>query len=180
MRSEQQRATAEERRDQVLEAGIHVFAEYGYHAAKTADIAKRAGISQPYIYALFDDKKTLFLACQERVRGYIREAFSAAYRQAAPGEELATMGRSYRELLRNQDAPRCQLQGHAASADPDIAAAMREGFITIFEMIQKVTGQDRATVARFMAAGQLLNLGAVLGLPEAYTATFPIESDDTD
>lgn len=72
------RPTAEERRDQVLEAGISVFAEFGYHATKTADIARRAGISQPYIYALFDDKKALFLACLQRSREQIRDAFAAS------------------------------------------------------------------------------------------------------
>jgi AcrR family transcriptional regulator len=178
MRSEQQRATAEERRDQVLEAAIHVFAESGYHAAKTADIAKRAGISQPYIYALFDDKKALFLAAQERVRHHIREAFSAAYRQVGPGEDrLAAMGASYRKLLRNPDAPRCQLQGYAASADPEIADFMRQGYMMIFEIVQRLTGLDRQTVARFMAAGLLLNLGTVLDLPETYTATYPLDTD---
>ncbi len=178
MRSDRQRATAEERREQVLEAAIHVFAEYGYHAAKTADIAKRAGISQPYIYALFDDKKTLFLAAQERVRLHVREAFRAAYLQIGEGEDpLAAMGQSYRKLLRNPDAPRCQLQGYAASADPDIAAFMRDGFMVIFETVQRITGLDRQTVARFMAAGQLLNLGTVLELPETYTATYELDTD---
>ena len=46
------RQSAEERREQVLEAATHEFAQRGYHAASTAAIAKRAGISQPYIYAL--------------------------------------------------------------------------------------------------------------------------------
>ncbi|WP_372505708.1 TetR/AcrR family transcriptional regulator [Actinomadura madurae] len=41
------RPTAEERRDQVLEAGISVFAEFGYHATKTADIARRAASPSP-------------------------------------------------------------------------------------------------------------------------------------
>src|SRR5262245_7557434 len=106
------RTTAAERRDAVLEAAIHEFAEYGYQAAKTAEIAKRAGISQPYIYALFPDKKQLFLACLQRVREQIRDAFNAAWQ---PGESLAesltNMGRNYRKVIANPDAPRCQMQG---------------------------------------------------------------------
>jgi AcrR family transcriptional regulator len=169
------RPTAEQRREQVLDAAIHEFAEHGLHAAKTAAIAKRAGISQPYIYALFEDKKALFLACQEQVRTQIRDAFSAAYRPAgSPEESLLVMGLAYRGLLANPDATRCQLQGHAASTDPEIRAAMRAGFMEIFDLVQKLTGADDVTVTRFMATGLLLNLGAVLGLPEDYLKIAPL------
>ncbi|WP_433461548.1 TetR/AcrR family transcriptional regulator [Spirillospora sp. CA-128828] len=168
------RPTAEERREQVLEAGISVFAEFGYHATKTADIAKRAGISQPYIYALFDDKKTLFLACLQRVREQIRDAFTEAWRPGdTPEQSLMALGRNYHKVLANPDAPRCQLQGHAASADPEIRAFMRRGFIEASDLVMEMTGADRATVVRFMAAGNLLNLGTVLGLPPEYTHMTP-------
>ena len=46
----------------MLEAAVKEFAASGYHAASTGAIAKRAGISQPYIYALFPNKRELFLA----------------------------------------------------------------------------------------------------------------------
>lgn len=169
------RTTAEERRDQVLEAGIHEFGVYGFHATKTAAIAKRAGISQPYIYALFEDKKALFLACLERVREQIRDAFRAAYRPGGtPEESLAAMGREYRTLLANPDATRCQMQGQAASADPEIREFMRRGYMEIFDLVIELTGADRATAARFMATGNLLNLGAVLELPDEYVQITPI------
>ena len=163
------RATAEERRDQVLEAGIHEFAEHGFHATKTAAIAKRAGISQPYVYALFEDKKALFLACLERVRAQVRDAFRAAWRPGGSVEEqLASMGRNYRKVLANPDATRCQMQGHAASADPEIREFMRRGYMEIFNQVMELTGADRPTVARFMATGNLLNLGVLLDLPDEY------------
>jgi AcrR family transcriptional regulator len=163
------RPTAEERREQVLEAGISVFAEFGYHAAKTSDIARRAGISQPYIYALFEDKKALFLACLERVRRQMRDAFGRAWRPCAtPEESLAEMGRDYRAFLANPDSPRCQLQGYAASADPEIREFMRKGFIESAEMITELSGADHAAVVRFMAAGHLLIVGTVLDLPDHY------------
>jgi AcrR family transcriptional regulator len=165
-----QRATAEDRRDEVLEAAIHEFAEFGFHAAKTANIAKRAGISQPYIYALFADKKALFLACLGRVRVQIRDAFCAAWQPGATLEEsLTNLGRNYRTVLINPDAPRCQIQGYAASSDPDIREFMRRGYLEVFDLVRELTGADQPTVARFMATGNLLNVGALLGLPDEYT-----------
>ncbi|MDQ4045126.1 MAG: TetR/AcrR family transcriptional regulator, partial [Chloroflexota bacterium] len=43
------RRTAEERRADVLDAALVEFATYGLHGASTVNIAKRAGISQPYV-----------------------------------------------------------------------------------------------------------------------------------
>ena len=50
-------SAAEERRSDLLEAAVIEFAENGYHGTRTADIAARAGVSQPYVYALFPDKR---------------------------------------------------------------------------------------------------------------------------
>src|SRR5512146_1958447 len=59
------RLSADKRRADLLEAAVIEFAENGYHGTRTADIAARAGVSQPYVYALFPDKRALFLACHD-------------------------------------------------------------------------------------------------------------------
>src|SRR5215469_10725835 len=110
------RPTAEERREQVLAAAIEEFAEHGYHAARTASIAARAGISQPYIYALFENKLVLFLAVQDLVSVKVRDAFRAGWREAEPGADskaahLRAMGEGYMRLMADQNLLRCQLQG---------------------------------------------------------------------
>ena len=84
------RQTSEERREQVVEAAIREFAERGYEAASTAAIAERAGISQPYIYALFPSKRDLFMAAYDRVEGRIRATFREAARGAASPERRWT------------------------------------------------------------------------------------------
>src|SRR5215218_7293612 len=88
------RASSDERREQVIEAAVKEFAAHGFHAASTSAIAKRAGISQPYIYALFPNKRELFLAahrrCIERIRAVFLEAASG---KATPEERLTAMGR---------------------------------------------------------------------------------------
>src|SRR6202790_4545263 len=94
------RQSAEERREQVIEAAIREFAEAGYNAASTAAIAKRAGISQPYIYALFPSKQDLFLAVHDHVIGRIHRAFAeAAQRGGTPAEKLDRMGELYPTLI---------------------------------------------------------------------------------
>ena len=54
------------------------FAENGYRGMRTADIAARAGVSQPYVYALFPDKRSLFLACHDATIERIKESIEKA------------------------------------------------------------------------------------------------------
>ncbi len=53
---------AEARRTQILMGAAQVFAEKGFHKAKTKEIAKAAGVSEGTIYNYFDNKRELLLA----------------------------------------------------------------------------------------------------------------------
>lgn len=163
-----QRQTADERREQVLEAAISEFAEHGFHAARTAAIASRAGISQPYVYALFPNKRDLFLACFEHVCGRIRDAFTEAVRGAeGPEEALERMGGAYVELLAHREEILFQLQFHAAAGDPELREKGRRAFMDLWRHAARVSGAPEDEVRRFMATGMLLNVAAALELPEA-------------
>lgn len=52
-----------ENRAGLLAAGTVEFGIHGYAAAQTGAIARRAGVSQPNVYANFASKRELFLAC---------------------------------------------------------------------------------------------------------------------
>jgi AcrR family transcriptional regulator len=56
------RMTAAERREVVLRSAVAEFALGGLDGTSTEDIARGAGISQPYLYRLFPTKKALFIA----------------------------------------------------------------------------------------------------------------------
>jgi AcrR family transcriptional regulator len=164
------RLSAEERREAVLAAAVHEFAQAGYHAASTTAIAKRAGISQPYIYALFPNKKALFIAVQERAAERIRNAFLEAAREStSPEERVERMGDAYVRLLDDSDELLAQLHGFAAAGDPEIrepvAACFRKTFDTIAELIGGTHDEARA----FVAMGMYLNIARALELPEEYT-----------
>src|SRR3982074_1112411 len=105
------RQTSDERRDQVVQAALREFAERGYEAASTAAIAKRAGISQPYIYALFPNRRELFLAAHIFVVRSIHHAFVEAARGAGdPEDALHRMGAAYAELVEDRYQLLFQLQ----------------------------------------------------------------------
>src|SRR5688500_16218719 len=88
-------STAQERRASVLDAAVPVFAEHGFHAASTMEVAKKAGLSQAYVFRLFPTKAELFVAAysvaSERMANTFREAAAAARRNGQ--EPLEMMGR---------------------------------------------------------------------------------------
>lgn len=67
-----------EREEQMLEVAGEVFAERGFHAASMDDIAERADISKPMLYAYFGNKEGLYSAYMERVGRSLLETMAAA------------------------------------------------------------------------------------------------------
>lgn len=169
------RGTAEQRRADVLAAARHEFAERGYHAASTAAIAKRAGISQPYIYALFPDKRELFLASYREVTEHIKATFRAAAVGDDVAARLASMGRAYRGLVASRDVLRCQFQAIAAAeSDPELRALVRAEFVSVLEEVERCSGAAPDEVGRFTAVGMMLGIAAILELPDAYLPVAPV------
>lgn len=167
MATEAKRQTAEERREAVLEAALAEFAERGLHGASTEEIARRAGISQPYLFRLFGTKKGLYIASAERCLRQTLEAFEDAAAGLEGEEALKAMGRAYRELLADRTMLRAQLQSYAACEDPEICATVRRGFGEIVAHAERVSGAPPPVVSRWLATGMLLNVVAAMGLGES-------------
>jgi AcrR family transcriptional regulator len=163
------RASAEERREQVIDAALKEFAAHGFHATTTTAIAQRAGISQPYIYALFANKHELFLAVNRFVVDRIRRTFIEAARGgASPEERLTAMGDAYLELLDHRDEILFQMQAHAAAGDPELREPVRNEFIGLAEDVRRTSGADWNHVIEFLGEGMLLNVVAALELGPEY------------
>ncbi len=56
----------EDRREQILEAALEVFADKGFDRATNKDIARRAGITPGLIYHYFKSKQTVLLEAIEK------------------------------------------------------------------------------------------------------------------
>ena len=69
---------ADRRREQLLEAGLDVFAERGWAGSTVQDVCRAAGLSPRYFYELVDSREALFLAVTariaEHVAGVVRQA----------------------------------------------------------------------------------------------------------
>ena len=163
------RTSSEERREQLLAAAVTEFAAHGFHATSTTAIAKRAGISQPYVYALFPNKHELFLAANVEVKERIRAAFAEAARGHETSEErLDAMGEAYLQLLEHREEIMFQHQANAAAGDPALREPIRREFMRLFDDIGRLSGATDEEVWGFLAKGMMLNVVAALDLPEKY------------
>jgi AcrR family transcriptional regulator len=173
--------SAAERRELVLGAAVTEFAVHGFAGTSTEDVARRAGISQPYLFRLFPTKKALFLALVERCFQRVRDTFTEAAGDLTGEDALEAMGNAYERLLEDRVLLLLQMQAYAACEDPDIRAATRAGFKYLWELTERLTGLPFQRVVEFFAMGMLMNVAAAMDLPavdERWTIWCPKAGED--
>jgi AcrR family transcriptional regulator len=162
-------STADERREEILEAAQGVFAVRGLHGTPTMEIAKAAGISQAYLFRLFPTKAELYIAlvrrCNERVHRTFADAAAAA--KASGDEVLPAMGAAYIDLLADRTLLLGQLHAHAACDDDAVRTEMRRGFERLVELVEQESGAGPDEVRAFFAHGMLLNVLAAMRAEES-------------
>ncbi|HEY7560866.1 MAG TPA: helix-turn-helix domain-containing protein [Gaiellaceae bacterium] len=161
-----ERKSAEVRREEILEAAMKEFAHGGLHGTSTEAIAKRAGISQPYLFRLFGTKKELFIASSTRGFGRVLGAFQEAAEGKTGPEAKKAMGQAYDRLLADRELLLGQLQTYAACSDPEIRDATRHGFAELFRFVEQATGLSTEEIRDFFALGMLMNVAAAMDLPQ--------------
>ena len=160
-----ERKSAEERREEILEAALVEFAAHGLYGGSTEAIARAVGISQPYVFRLFGTKKELFTATIERcMRGTLEMMQSAA--AGLKGEEaLHAIGEAYAERLATDPTYlHSQMQAYAACDDPAIRTVVRNGYRELVDYVERVSGLPPERVSHFFAKGMLLNVIASMDL----------------
>ena len=154
-----ERKTKEERREEILDAALVEFAEKGLHGASTEDIARRAGISQPYVFRLFGTKRELFKAVEARCFRQTLEIFQRAAEGKRGREALRAIGQAYQELLSSDSVYlRAQMQAYAACGDPEFRAVVRDGYGDLVTYVERVSGLDPQSVTAFFGQGMLMNV----------------------
>ncbi|WP_163582831.1 TetR/AcrR family transcriptional regulator [Gracilibacillus saliphilus] len=163
------RSSKESRKEEILEAGLEVFAKRGYYNTTTAHIAEKAGISQPYVFRFFKTKEELFIAALDRAFERILDTFKNV--DAGPEQLVEEMIAAYEELSElypNEIA--LQVIGISVTED-----AIRNATQRGLSSIQKYTVDrfNRAgiknverEVTTFLARGILCNISYFIDLPE--------------
>jgi AcrR family transcriptional regulator len=140
MASKRKRLPAEQRRRQILKSAISAFARSNYRAAKVADIAAEAGISEALLYKFFDSKQAIFL----EILQHMSERVVASWQEEVEREEdallaLRNMGVTYFERMKKHpEELRVQFQAISEIADQEIAERLRRDHQNYMRFIKKV------------------------------------------
>jgi AcrR family transcriptional regulator len=154
----------EDRRRQLLDAAIAVFAAKGYRQAGVADIIAAAGVARGTFYLYFESKERVFLAIVEEFHGKVSRAFEQmddAAIGAISGGAQAVLAASFRQWLtffaEHRDVTRVILR-EARAIDSrfdqgyrDLRKAAVTRFTTRFKRFQDL-GFARADISAELAA----------------------------
>jgi AcrR family transcriptional regulator len=77
----------EERRRQILDAAVRVFARTGYHASRVGDIAEEAGVAHGLLYHYFTSKEAVLQTIFRENWGALIERFRAVEAADEPAHE---------------------------------------------------------------------------------------------
>ena len=148
---------SEDRRELVLDAAMGVFGDYGYVGATTDQVAKAAGVSQPYVVRMFGTKEKLFLEVLHRALAAMMVAFRAALDGDPEIDLERRLGLTYFELLRKHGLLLSLMHSFVLGSDPVIGAAARLGFLEIYSLLRDEAGFTPLQAHQFLADGMLAN-----------------------
>ena len=162
------RSSKEERRREIVEAATQEFAIGGLHGTPVGAIARRVGVSQPYLFQLFGTKKDLFIATVrrsfERTVATFRTAAAEVGEDAAPADVLMAMGMAYQRLLDDRSLLLMQMQAYAACTDEEIREVVRDEMLRLVSFVQSASGAPQEAMREWLAYGMLMNVVAAMDL----------------
>jgi AcrR family transcriptional regulator len=156
--------SADERRESVLRAAIIEFSKGGLAGTSTEDIARRADISQPYLFRLFGTKKELFLAAVERTFDRALSILVEAAGDRTGLEAKMAMSDAYRMFLNDRTLLLTQMHAYAACDDDDVRRVTQTCFGKMWQTVADITGFDDDDLIAFFGHGMLLNMAAAMDL----------------
>lgn len=131
----------------LLQAGLESFAERGYHATTTRDIATAAGMSPAALYVYFPSKLALLFAIS---RSGHEQTLQLVEKAAAEGGDPPT---AIRRMVERFVAWHAQRHTRARVVQYELNALGEQDYATIAAMRRQIEQHFRATVERGVATG---------------------------
>lgn len=155
------RLTAEERRRQLFDVALRLFAERGYAATTMDEIAEAAGVTKPLVYQHFESKRALYLELMDVFSHELVSRIVAATASASGPRQQVEQGFAayFGVMVDNEQAFRL-LYGRGSPDDPELGEALRRVEETITRAI------DPMIDAGLDPAHRRLLARAVVGMAE--------------
>jgi AcrR family transcriptional regulator len=94
-----------DRRQQLLEAALPIFAEKGFEAATTKEITDQAGVNQGLIYFYFESKADIFFATFEHHAQLLLAQLDTIFEQEHDEDPARDLVRLLRQIMTTLDTP---------------------------------------------------------------------------
>ena len=180
------RMSSDERREQIIAAAMAVFGARGYEGTTTDDVARTAGVSQPYVVRLFRSKENLFLEAMQSALDEMMRTFRVALADEASDKPASKrIGEAYVELLSTRGLHQTLSHAWLLGGHPVIGRAARRGFAEVWQFIRDEAGFDADQARAFIAEGMLINVmigmrlvddyGSDPSITELFRSCFPTE-----
>ena len=120
----------ERNKELILRAASEEFADKGFAATKTSDIAAKAGLPKPNVYYYFKSKENLYREVLESIIAPIMQASTPFNPDGDPKEVLSGYIRSKIRISRDLPHARCSPARSCTvprTSRPTSAAAQRSG-----------------------------------------------------
>ncbi|GAA1944537.1 TetR/AcrR family transcriptional regulator [Microbacterium deminutum] len=175
-----------ERREQIVAAAMAVFGAKGYEGTTTDDVARTAGVSQPYVVRLFRSKENLFLAAMQAALDELMRVFRATLADSPSDRPVAKrIGEAYVDLLSTRGLHQTLSHAWLLGGHPVIGPAARHGFAQVWQFFRDEAGFEAEQARSFLAEGMLINVmigmrlvddyGSDARITELFRACFPTE-----
>lgn len=166
------RLPAPQRREQLLDTAVRLFAERGYAGSTTAELAKAAGVTEPIIYRHFKSKKDLFVAVIDRTSDLITHTWERQLRTArdAAHRLRRLVGANPMVTDRGRGIYRVIVQAMTEIEDPQILEAIQRHVIALHRFVshEVARAQEEGQVSKAFSpevtAWTLLHLGLGYGV----------------
>lgn len=169
------RLPAQQRRSQLLQVAIRLFAEHGFHATSMDDIAEAAGVTKPVLYQHFPSKRALYRELLDDVDHQLTDRLLSATGRATSGRERVQDGFAayFRYVTEHRDAFRL-LFGASVRNDAEFASVAESTIDRIADLIAQLIDIDAAPEHRRTLAH------AMVGMAEATSRRVANEEGEDD
>ena len=156
------RLPAEQRRTQLLEVAIELFATHGFYSTSMEDIADAAGVTKPVVYQHFPSKRALYRELLDDVDARLTDRLVMATASATTGRERVQEGfAAYFHFVAEHRAAFRLLFGASVRNDPEFSMVADATIERFADLIAELIEIDAAPEHRRTLAH------AVVGMAEA-------------
>ncbi len=169
------RLPAAERRRQLLDEALEVFAARGFHATSMSDVAEAAGVTKPVLYQHFESKRHLYLELLDDVGGQLQSSIVEATGAAeGPRQQVEAGFAAYFRHVSTHRSAFTLLFGSGARLDGEFTAAVERVEVAIAAAVAGLIEADVDDLHR-----RILAFG-VIGLAESTSRHWIAEDLDLD